>query len=340
MNTEWGMMDQRLPCPGKGVRHSAFIVAHSFFRIRPPGSNDPKSQLRRGFTLIELMVAIGLMVILVTTIALIFGRATELYRVSEARTRVYQNARVACDLLEMDLVNALPIESEQQRFWLREAEVPSPPAQATAEEGIDKEADFIQFVAITSAPSARGLPDPELRTVVISYYLRRENDSELVLEGSGVSTAQRTGRRLFVLRRLTRNFTGNNPVPSDTVVFGAGFATLPGDNLDDSSVANQVLSCPASSPWGNCGEIGDLCHYVVSFNVEVQHQPLGQPIRYWQLEESGHPFGPTAPYPLGDKSPADESRPPTKIRVSLRIVEGAAELQERVIIRDIWLPMS
>lgn len=298
---------------------------------------------RQGFTLLELMVAIGLMIILMTAVALIFGRASALFKVSEARQMVYQNARAACDMLATDLANALPVEGGQQRFYLANGIADNDnnyvPSQ---DDNIDKQADVVQFIALTSAPSLSGTGDPELRTVCITYYMRPDTDPELSFEG-GVPKTQRTRRNLYVLRRLVRNVSSGAPVPDDATVFAsATFSTVPDGLPPESGYQDGLLNCPPAG-GGNCGEIGDLCHYVLSFNIEVQYQPPPPPVKpfqYWQLDDpsSDNAYQVPGTYPLGDV--VGELKPPSKIRIALRIVEGAAELQERVIIRDIWLPMS
>src|SRR5262245_48219037 len=50
-----------------------------------------------GFTLIEILVAIALMVILMSAVTVIFMNTTETVAGAEARTDVYNNARYALD---------------------------------------------------------------------------------------------------------------------------------------------------------------------------------------------------------------------------------------------------
>ncbi len=68
-----------------------------------------------GFTLIELMVAIALMVVIVLQIQIVFNGARRLYERSDAMVQVFQNARNALDLLERDLKNA--IKTDQMEFF-------------------------------------------------------------------------------------------------------------------------------------------------------------------------------------------------------------------------------
>ncbi|GIW73334.1 MAG: hypothetical protein KatS3mg102_2876 [Planctomycetota bacterium] len=70
---------------------------------------------RGGFTLVELLVAIALMVIIVLQIQIIFNGARRLYERSDAMVQVFQNARAALDLLERDLRNA--VKTDQMEFF-------------------------------------------------------------------------------------------------------------------------------------------------------------------------------------------------------------------------------
>ena len=62
---------------------------------------------RGGFTLVELLIAIILMMILLSAITLIFMRTTDTVAISEARTTVYTNARYALDMMKNDLMGCL-----------------------------------------------------------------------------------------------------------------------------------------------------------------------------------------------------------------------------------------
>ena len=61
---------------------------------------------QRAFTLIELMVAVGLMAILLTMIATIFYEATQAFRVARASIEIHESARAALNALVNDLTAA------------------------------------------------------------------------------------------------------------------------------------------------------------------------------------------------------------------------------------------
>lgn len=63
-----------------------------------------------GFTLIELMVAVGLMVLLLGIVFNIFTSASEVMTRTEATMEMFQNARVIFDIMSQDLTNAREIK--------------------------------------------------------------------------------------------------------------------------------------------------------------------------------------------------------------------------------------
>jgi prepilin-type N-terminal cleavage/methylation domain-containing protein len=85
-NAEW---ERNGPCRRRSfcTLHSAFCNLHS----------------RSAFTLIELMVAVGLMAILLTMIATIFFGATQAFRNTRASIEIHESARAALNALVSDL---------------------------------------------------------------------------------------------------------------------------------------------------------------------------------------------------------------------------------------------
>lgn len=61
---------------------------------------------QKAFTLLELLAAITLLVILGTMLFQIFGKASEIVRVSNARQEIYQYARAALEFLEREISGA------------------------------------------------------------------------------------------------------------------------------------------------------------------------------------------------------------------------------------------
>lgn len=58
-----------------------------------------------GFTLVELMIAIGLMLLIMLQLNIIFNQSRKMFIAANAMVEVYQNARSALDLMERDISN-------------------------------------------------------------------------------------------------------------------------------------------------------------------------------------------------------------------------------------------
>ena len=70
---------------------------------------------RKGFTLGELLVAIALMLIIVLQLQIIFSGSRRLFESADALVQVFQNARIALDMVERDLANA--VKTDQMEFF-------------------------------------------------------------------------------------------------------------------------------------------------------------------------------------------------------------------------------
>ncbi len=268
----------------------------------------PAARGTRGFTLIELLVAVGLATILITTVVLIFYGSTDIFKTSEARMTVFGNARAALDIFARDLQSCLPLESGQQSFLITNAGGPGFTAAGLPAAG-DMALDTIRFraiVPVNSTAPATPLPATTLRTVEVFYQLVADNDPEL-LTSTGAATTQRTARNIYNMQKQVFDFAA------------------------------------AGSPEMTL-ERAALCHYVLSLNLEYFGNVGGQ-VR---------PFPPTAgpcwggpggtPAPVGAGTPLSNPnlhpRLPLGVRLTLRVVEGAGERQERMITRTVWIPLS
>lgn len=63
---------------------------------------------RNRFTLLELLIAMGLMMILMLAIISIFSTAMDIFNKSKAKMEVYQNARTTLNMMERDLLGTMP----------------------------------------------------------------------------------------------------------------------------------------------------------------------------------------------------------------------------------------
>jgi hypothetical protein len=123
----------------------------------------------------------------------------------------------------------------------------------------------------------------------------------------------RTQRPLFTLVRQARTADPNTPAIFDQIptVLDKGSGSI-----------TQVLD-------------QELCHYVVSFNIEY----FADNRTFSQLQPSPC----TRTDPLGDGKGDNDVKTPLRIpclRITLVIVEDIAERQERVVQKVMWLPQN
>jgi type II secretory pathway pseudopilin PulG len=82
----------------------------------PPAAGElPAPPRRSGFTFVELLVAMTLMMILTGSVVFIFMQAQEIFLAVDARVQVYQYARYAFDQMERDLANV--VHSQDMEFF-------------------------------------------------------------------------------------------------------------------------------------------------------------------------------------------------------------------------------
>ncbi|MCE9584299.1 MAG: type II secretion system GspH family protein, partial [Planctomycetes bacterium] len=281
-----------------------------------------------GFTLIELLVAVGLMVILMTAIVLIFYRATDVMKINDARINIYENARSAMDILENDIKNSVPVVGGQQRMYIADYNRPVAgivPAGTNA----DGAADYIGLVTVTTTPAGAGATATrELKTVYVEYFLTTDDDAETSFTGKGYTTSQRSARKIFVLkRRIWALPTLITTLQTQQTVGVPIFNAMPGPLV----VTSSLLPPGPSPATMTLIEDGDLCHWIVSFNIEcLNYNPAAAPgptnPKYYELTESGNVYV-KGVMPLGD-AVGVEPVTPRKMRISLRVIDGAGERQE------------
>lgn len=63
---------------------------------------------RSRFTLLELLIAMGLMMLLMLAVISIFSTAMDIFNKSKAKMEVYQNARTTLNMMERDILGTLP----------------------------------------------------------------------------------------------------------------------------------------------------------------------------------------------------------------------------------------
>lgn len=227
-----------------------------------------------GFTLMELMVTISIMVLMFTIVAMIFNQSSQTYRDTSERIAIYSGASVVLDYLETDLNGCLPLETGKQAFSLGE--------EAGGTDDHDAR-DWISFKAVVPVRN-------ETRTGEVTYRLIPDTDpSILTPTGEPLGRTVRTKRPLYAIQREVKEADG--------------------------TVTQS-----------------DLCHYVLSFNLEYYDTSI---MSFRQISQAN----PKINWPIGDNNPEGEVLP-SGFRITLVVVAGAGAHQERIVTQSIWLPMG
>lgn len=310
-----------------------------------------------GFTLMELLIAVGLSILLLTAIVVAFHRSMDVIRSSTARVTIVENARIAMDAIGTDLDNMVPAIPRQTsgpsettspqrmmfRSYARQAETVDGVA-VPAGTNADGSCDYLGFTTTASAPSGSGAPGRSLRTVYVEYLLARDHDGESTMSGPGTLSSLRSRRPIFVLKRRVWALPNSLSVLDSAQAGGLPiFAPYPAGLTAPATIA---LPGPVGSTMPLLEE-ADLCHWVVSFNVELfVYDPSKSPIpAFHELDDPAHPYTASV-MPLGDGKPYQpqpfppamkvepEPEAPRKFRITLRVIEGAGERQERIVQRE------
>ncbi len=283
---------------------------------------------RRGFTLVELLICIILMMILLSAVTMVFVNTTEMVTTTEARTAVYTNARYALDTMEVDLKGCLPFNSGQQRFIMDNGNSsPSgygvPPVYNAGGQGhVGNAGDRLIFRTTSTVGDT-------LQTVEVEYALIPGSKALGTPSGGLPGT----------------NVVGGDPAKGKTV--GQAGSPRPLFTLVRrvrAADSNGEYTLPAKDKSDNVIYDSELCRFVISFNLEY----LADNQNFSQLEPSPCPTpafaGGGGGDPLGNGAGQNDTGPtPYRvpfIRVTLVIVDDAAERQERAIHKTISIPMG
>lgn len=256
---------------------------------------------RRAFTLMELLVAVALAALLVSVLAVLFFRTTSTVVAGEARMTVTEDGRHAVDQIALDLENMGGTAGLAQRFHATDG-----PGAAALPDGAEAH-DAIAFVTSTPVPDGSG--GRVTASMLVEYFLAPETDPELSVVG-GVANGVRSGRVLQALKRRVWR-----------VKTAAGLGAVKG---------SLPLSVAAATAAGlELVEESTLHQYVMSMNVELFENPAWR-----ELHAAGSPL--LAALPIGDV--VTDPALPRKVRLSLRVIEGAGENCERLFQRECWVP--
>lgn len=307
-------------------------------RVRPRG--------RRGFTLVELLVVIILMILIIGVVANIFNTSREIISINEARITVYVNASYAMDRIMVDLFGALPWDGGAQRFVLHNFridstdegkdyydEVSSGASEETGGHYLKGTIDGADYEAAADVLSFRSvtLAGDQVGSYQVTYYLKGD------AEGGSRHKTWRTQRPIFT---LMRRVTEASPAESTT----DNWTRLPKIDLNLDGTPDTTI------------QEEEVCHYVLSFNIEYLARENGGQggMNFSQLEASPCNWSD----PLGDGDPPsgvsgndtdDDGDPLTitdnpyripQVRITIVIVEDNGERSERMITHVFQIPMG
>ncbi len=260
-----------------------------------------------GFTLIELMVAVGLMALIMLVVALIFKQTAKITVDSEDRMIIYLNARKSLDQLEVDLLGCLPLDINLQKFTLADGEYLENLSDiqtesfASGSTGLDR-------LTLRTFTSAGGT----FQGVEITYVLGKEKDPTILAETGGSGLTLKTKRQLYALYRIPKAINKDGTT---------------GPLVEDPQIETGEEEAAMA-----------LCHYVMSFNLEYFDTTRKQ---FRQIPDhlTDSPPKDVFEWPIGDANPPEEQLH-RGIRAVLRVVANAAERQERIFPRAIWIPVG
>ena len=140
-----------------------------------------RKKIKRCFTLLELMVSMGVFAILMLALMQFFSSAQNIWTASNAKTELYENAKIAMNLIATDLMNLYyehgkPGDSPKTFFLAGIMDSSSPPKGKLQDK--TKEFDIIAFCTLrpeaataTSDPNKKGIT----RITEVIYFYDRDN---------------------------------------------------------------------------------------------------------------------------------------------------------------------
>ncbi|MBI3270872.1 MAG: hypothetical protein HYZ53_17860 [Planctomycetes bacterium] len=332
--------------------------------LRGPSPHSPR---RVGaFTLIELMVSIGLSTLMVGTVALILTGSSQIAETASARLSIYANARTLIEIIERDLAGVAPL-TQGQRFILEnfDGDTTQPLPNTEGLSWRSPAGDRLQFRANIPIHDPLGVGAPDrmdnrwIQKVHILYRLVPDSDPAVNEVATNFATSRTVGfdnntgnprlRWLFVLRRLVYRIPQVNPNFQPTLAgYANGFAPFvppplvpgPGNPPPNVTVtANDgLLTTGPQDPNLLVLDSGDIGQYILSMNIEA----------LWARPTGGvggnEPVFRVANFlPPGYSSPIDDPQNetlPYALRFTFRMTDGAPERQERILSRVFFLPQS
>ena len=200
---------------------------------------------RSAFTLIELIVAVGLMALLMSMIATIFFQATQAFRNARASVEIHQNARAAYDIMLRDLAAATLVNYNPHYLgyfaigWRPDVEAGEPVATITFTTLADQSG--------AKAPSAVARP-----LVALVRYTLEWNGGQATLVGDDPDTGaveETYNRRTYNLVKRVR------------------FPLLAGTYCDVNQFNERLKDSDPTGGYENPDEDLEITSDILAFNV-------------------------------------------------------------------------
>ncbi|MBI5366914.1 MAG: prepilin-type N-terminal cleavage/methylation domain-containing protein [Planctomycetes bacterium] len=295
-----------------------------------------RSRADQGFTLIELMVSLGLGVVLLSMIAFVFDGSQTIMKTVDARLSIRGQAGVMLDLLERDLQGMAP-PSVGQRFQVHDFNATAAPPLEGASRS-NPAWDRIQFRTYSTYMTANG--EPQTGLVHVFWGLVPEDDPSVGgVGGSTVGTTladtPATARYLFVLRRRAWPVAAMASATGTIAPIALGVPPPAAPYAANEDAPSNYLST-------------DVGNFIYSMNISIMWLPPNGPagagpygiyLPASRLILTGGAPPNTVSYPVGDGIPANSwDALPYALQFVFRMTEGAGARQERIVQRIFVLP--
>jgi prepilin-type N-terminal cleavage/methylation domain-containing protein len=187
-----------------------------------------------GFTLIELMVAVGLMVLLLGIVFNIFTSASEVMTRTEATMEMFQNARVIFDIMSQDLTNAREVKLENIATLSKNNNITD-----------NKAHDITDNKAILTLTTTTSWIENNAQTIgsaTVTYSLKKAKDF--------------ASEKLYYLQRKIEKTTTSNAVISNDII--GEYLVAPGTTATDYlDIPFYIEAFTYNSTWSKSDTIAD-----------------------------------------------------------------------------------
>ncbi|OHB74314.1 MAG: hypothetical protein A2Z34_07480 [Planctomycetes bacterium RBG_16_59_8] len=268
----------------------------------------------RGFTLVEIMVALALMLILISSVAVIFSQSTDTYIIEKSRLKIYKQVKNASRIVTDDLQGCIPFNTGRQRFIMENGVIQD---NGTINYGVGGGHDSSAGDRLTFRTTTR-VSDTMVQTVEIVYDLVQSavDERKKTIVRYDETGSEVRSRPMYILRRTMRAVNPADPSKFDQPVKdGAG----------------KIIH-----DWNGTSS-HELCEFLLSFNVSYY--------------ADNHPYSELDPSPCPETDPlgdgAGKNDPPStpayripKVRITMIVIDDAGDVQERVFALDVDIPMG